>query len=76
MSTINVTDIERSPADFVRRIERDETLLVVREQQPLAEVKPIVSRTSTSRPFGLCAGEFVAPEDFDASLPESTLREF
>lgn len=28
------------------------------------------------RPYGLCAGEFVAPQDFDAPLPEETLRLF
>ena len=28
------------------------------------------------RPFGLCAGEFAVPEDFDAPLPESELRLF
>ena len=28
------------------------------------------------RPYGLCAGEFVVPQDFDAPLPEETLRLF
>jgi hypothetical protein len=28
------------------------------------------------RPFGLCAGEFVVPDDFDAPLPEEILRDF
>ncbi len=28
------------------------------------------------RPFGLCAGEFVVPDDFDATLPEEILRAF
>jgi len=29
-----------------------------------------------SRPVGLCAGEFVVPDDFDDPLPENLLREF
>lgn len=29
-----------------------------------------------SRPSGLAKGEFVVPEDFNAPLPEETLREF
>lgn len=29
-----------------------------------------------SRPFGLCAGEFTVPDDFDDPLPEQVLREF
>ena len=28
------------------------------------------------RPFGLAAGEFVVPEDFDAELPEEILAAF
>jgi hypothetical protein len=28
------------------------------------------------RPFGLCAGEFRVPEDFDASLPQDILNAF
>jgi len=28
------------------------------------------------RPFGLCAGEFVVPDDFDAPLPEDMLNAF
>ena len=28
------------------------------------------------RPFGLCAGEFIVPEDFDAPLPEDIIKAF
>lgn len=28
------------------------------------------------RPFGLCAGDFVVPDDFDAPLPEDVLNAF
>ena len=28
------------------------------------------------RPFGLCAGEFTVPDDFDDPLPEEILKEF
>ena len=28
------------------------------------------------RPYGLCAGEFTVPDDFDAPLPESIIMEF
>jgi hypothetical protein len=28
------------------------------------------------RPYGLCAGEFVLPDDFDAPLPEDILQAF
>lgn len=28
------------------------------------------------RPFGLCAGEFTVPDDFDDPLPEHVIKEF
>lgn len=28
------------------------------------------------RPYGLCAGDFVVPDDFDESLPEELLADF
>lgn len=34
------------------------------------------SSSAGRRPFGLAAGEFVAPDDFDDPLPEEILREF
>ncbi|MCI0490996.1 MAG: hypothetical protein L0229_30775 [Blastocatellia bacterium] len=40
------------------------------------EIKPIVSDSETLRPFGLCAGEFVVPDDFDDPLPEEIIEEF
>jgi hypothetical protein len=31
---------------------------------------------AAQRPFGLCAGEFVVPDDFDAPLPAEVLELF
>ncbi|MFM7602584.1 MAG: prevent-host-death protein [Pseudanabaena sp.] len=36
----------------------------------------ITPKSKKQRPFGLCAGEFVVPEDFDAPLPEEILNAF
>lgn len=32
-------------------------------------------KSNKPRPYGLCAGEFVVPQDFDAPLPEDTAFE-
>ncbi len=40
-----------------------------------AELRPI-SSSKQLRPFGLCAGEFTVPDDFDAPLPEEILSAF
>ncbi|MFI5379166.1 MAG: type II toxin-antitoxin system Phd/YefM family antitoxin [Tepidisphaerales bacterium] len=76
MSAITVQDLERDPEDFVRRLEAGESLVVVRDECPLAEVRPLPSRARQSRPFGLCAGRFTVPADFDQPLPDEILKDF
>jgi antitoxin (DNA-binding transcriptional repressor) of toxin-antitoxin stability system len=44
--------------------------------QPIAEIKPVSPTSQKIRPYGLCAGEFTVPDDFDAPLPEDILNSF
>ena len=76
MSTITVQDIQRDPAAFLQRVEAGEAFVVVRDQRPLAEVRPLVPTATQPRPFGLCAGQFTVPADFDRPLPDDILKEF
>lgn len=41
-----------------------------------AETMSITHNGKQLRPFGLCTGEFVVPDDFDAPLPEEILSAF
>lgn len=76
MGAITVQDIQRDPLAFLQRLEAGESLLVFRNEQPLAEVRPLSARPAAPRPFGLCKGEFAVPADFDRPLPEEILKEF
>ncbi len=85
MTIISLADMQRDPGEVLRRVERGETVRIVRGSVVFAEITPVLNaaRTDTSttngnhdRPFGLCAGEFTVPADFDAPLPDVTLREF
>jgi len=76
MCNISVQEIEHDPLSFLRRIEAGETLLVVQGERPLAEVRPIRAPAAQPRPFGLCAGQFTVPADFDRPLPDEILKEF
>ncbi|HXE52349.1 MAG TPA: hypothetical protein VN541_05005, partial [Tepidisphaeraceae bacterium] len=73
MSTISVEEINRDPRDFLRRIEAGEEMLVTRNERPLAEVRPLSQARPDPRPYGLAAGQFAVPTDFDAPLPENIL---
>jgi antitoxin (DNA-binding transcriptional repressor) of toxin-antitoxin stability system len=66
MSIISVQDIQNDPLTFLRRVEAGVAFVVVQGQRPLAEVRPVAASATELRPFGLCAGCFTVPTDFDA----------
>ena len=74
MTTITIHDIQRDPLGYLRRVEDGETLLVVRDAQPVAEIKPIPPPSYQPRPFGLCSGQFLVPADFDRPLPDDLIE--
>ncbi len=76
MSIISANDIQRDFLAFLRRVEAGESFLVVSGEHPLAEVRPVPAPATQPRPFGLCAGKFTVPPDFDRPLPEDVLKEF
>lgn len=76
MSTISAREIQRDPDGFLRRIEAGESILVVKDEHPLAEVRPVEHTRRGPRPAGLAAGQFKVPDDFDQPLPEDILSAF
>lgn len=76
MTHVNIEEIQQDLSAYLQRVEAGETLVIIRAGQPVAEVKPVVTQQQDLRPFGLCAGEFVVPDDFDAPLPDEILDAF
>lgn len=76
MSTITLQDLAHDPAALLDRVEAGERLLVTRGGLAVAELRPVSPVRLTPRPFGLAAGAFAVPDDFDAPLPDDVLREF
>ncbi|MBD2515964.1 type II toxin-antitoxin system Phd/YefM family antitoxin [Nostoc sp. FACHB-973] len=76
MQKVTVDDIQRDPLKYLNQVEAGESFLIVQADKPIAELKPITSTTKQRRPFGLCAGEFTVPDDFDAPLPDEILNAF
>ena len=76
MAQVSVEEMQQDLPAYLQRVEDGETIIIIRAGKPVAEVKPLLSRTETLRPFGLCAGEFTVPDDFDAPLPEDIVKAF
>jgi antitoxin (DNA-binding transcriptional repressor) of toxin-antitoxin stability system len=76
MSTVSLQDFLQNPVALLDRVEAGERLVVSRAGHPIAELRPFPSAAREPRPFGLAAGEFAVPDDFDAPLPDDLLRGF
>ena len=74
--------IQRLPDDIDYRVIADEIALLAAVHaagDDSARGRPASDeqiKARQPRPFGLCAGEFVTPDDFDDPLPTDILRDF
>lgn len=75
MVRVTIDEMQHDPLKYLHQVEAGETVVIVRSDQAIAELRPIGSQQQF-RPFGLCAGEFTVPDDFDAPLPEDILNMF
>jgi antitoxin (DNA-binding transcriptional repressor) of toxin-antitoxin stability system len=73
--TVTVEEMKRDPESLLHRVLEGETLVLTDHDRPVAEIRPIEA-VRRPRPFGLAAGTFVVPDDFDDPLPEEILRDF
>jgi antitoxin (DNA-binding transcriptional repressor) of toxin-antitoxin stability system len=75
MLSVTIDEMQRDPLKYLHQVEAGETLVIVRADKAIAELRPIASSPKL-RPFGLCKGEFTVPDDFDDPLPEELLMAF
>lgn len=79
LASITIEDLKHDLPAFLRRVESGEVFVLMNAGKPMAEIKPVASSAAPSsllRPYGLCTGEFIVPDDFDAPLPEDLIAEF
>jgi antitoxin (DNA-binding transcriptional repressor) of toxin-antitoxin stability system len=75
MLSVTIDEILRDPSKYLRQVEAGEAFVIFQADKAIAELRPISSGKQL-RPFGLCAGEFTVPDDFDAPLSEEILSAF
>jgi antitoxin (DNA-binding transcriptional repressor) of toxin-antitoxin stability system len=76
MTAVTIEEMQRDLKGYLERVHAGETLIVLQADEPLAEIKPVAPGALIPRPFGLCAGEFTVPDDFDEPLPEEIISSF
>lgn len=65
----SVDEIQHDPLKYLSQVGAGESFVIVQADKAIAELRPITSSPKKLRPFGLCAGEFTVPDDFDVPLP-------
>jgi antitoxin (DNA-binding transcriptional repressor) of toxin-antitoxin stability system len=70
MNTIDIQDLVQDVIAVLDRVAAGEQFVMTRDGHPIAELRPVAPRRVTPRPYGLAAGAFVVPDDFDSPLPE------
>ncbi|CAC5342346.1 MULTISPECIES: type II toxin-antitoxin system Phd/YefM family antitoxin [Planktothrix] len=78
MITLNIDDIQHNLSGFIKLIQEGNSLIITQADQPIAEIKPILTKPPQKerRPIGLCEGEFVVPDDFNDPLPGEIIKLF
>jgi len=76
MTTISISEIQQDFAGYLSRVQAGEVLVITSDGQPVAEIKPLEKPSGGLRPFGLAAGEFRVPDDFNDPLPADVLQDF
>ena len=73
---VSLDEIKQDLSAYLQRAQAGEIFVVTKAGRPLAEIRPVATPGQYLRPFGLAAGQFTVPDDFDAPLPEQIMQEF
>ncbi|MEH2348689.1 MAG: type II toxin-antitoxin system Phd/YefM family antitoxin [Nostoc sp.] len=76
MLTVTIDEIQQNISSYLRQVAAGESIIITQAGKPIAEIKPVSPTSQQIRPYGLCAGEFIVPDDFDSPLPEEILNSF
>lgn len=76
MLTVTIDEIQQNLSSYFQQVAAGETIIIMQAGKPIAEIKPVSPSSEQIRPYGLCAGEFIVPDDFDSPLPEEILNSF
>ena len=76
MSTITVQDAQANFPAVLARVAAGESLVLVDQDKPVAEFKPVAQPSGKPRPFGLSKGLYTVPDNFNDPLPDEILDAF
>jgi prevent-host-death family protein len=76
MIRVNIHEAKAHLSRYLEEVKGGETVLLCKRNQPVAEIRPIVSRLHRKRAIGLARGIFTVPDSFFEELPAEVLSGF
>ena len=75
MLIVNVHEAKTQLSRLLQAVEAGEEVVIARAGQPVVKLVSVVPAVPRRR-FGMLAGRYTVPPDFDAPLPDDTLALF
>jgi antitoxin (DNA-binding transcriptional repressor) of toxin-antitoxin stability system len=76
MIRLNIHEAKTHLSKYLAKLEKGETIILCRRNQPIAEIRPISPKRKKPRPIGLDVGKFQVPPEFFEPLPDELLAYF
>ena len=76
MIRVNIQEAKAHLSKYLAKLEKGETIILCRRNQPIAEIRPISPKRKNPRPIGLDEGKFKLGPEFFEPLPDELLDYF
>ena len=76
MIRVNVHEAKTHLSKYLAKLEKGETILLCRRNQPIAEIRPLALKRKKPRPIGLHEGQIKLGPEFFEPLPDELLAYF
>ena len=76
MSIVTIQDAQANFPAILARVAAGESLVLVDQDKPVAELKPVAQPARKPRTFGLSKGLYTVPDNFNDPLPDDILDAF
>jgi prevent-host-death family protein len=76
MILIDLLQIQADLAHYIEQVARGETIVVTRDNEPIAELRPVAPSIKKTRAIGLAKGTFEIPASFYEPLPPEVIKSF
>ena len=76
MIKVNINEIKTHLSRYLSELSENETILLCKRNEPIAEIRRLSKKKRGKRPIGLAKGRFQVPPEFFEPLPEEIIKEF